>query len=183
MTERNEIKDPDFEMLFTPKQIDQRISELAQEISSDYESDSNTPLVLLGVLKGAIPFSVNLAQKINHPNLLVDYMGVSSYNGDTTSSREPKITLDAKIPMGKKNIIIVEDIVDTGYSIATLINIIKAKNPKSLRICTLLSKPDKREIEVPIDYLGFTIPDLWVQGYGLDTNEVGRNWSYIAYRK
>lgn len=183
MTENFESKDPDFETLFTPEQINQRISELAQDISSDYELDSNTPLVLLGVLKGAVPFSVNLAQKINHPNLLVDYIGVSSYNGNTTSNREPKITLDAKIPMGNKNIIIVEDIVDTGYSIATLIDIIKAKKPKSLKICTLLSKPDKREIDVPIDYLGFTIPNLWVQGYGLDTDEVGRNWPYIAYKK
>ena len=183
MTEKTELQDPVFEVLLTKEEIKERISGLAQEISQDYESDSKTPLLLIGVLKGAVPFLTNLSQQIDYPNLYIDYMGVSSYNGNTTSNKEPKITLDTKIPIKNKNVIIVEDIVDTGYSIATLTDILQARKPKSLKVCALLSKPERREIEVPIDYLGFTIPNLWVQGYGLDTNEEGRNWPYIAYRK
>ena len=183
MTEKIEQQNPVFEVLFTPEEIEERISGLAQVISKDYESDSKTPLLLIGDLKGAVPFSTRLSQQIDHPNLYIDYMGVSSYNGNTISNKEPKITLDTKIPIKDKNVIIVEDIVDTGYSIATLIDILQARKPRSLKVCALLSKPERREVEVPIDYLGFTIPNLWVQGYGLDTNEEGRNWPYIAYRK
>jgi hypoxanthine phosphoribosyltransferase len=183
MTEKTEQQDPVFEILFTQEEIEERVLGLAQEISKDYELDNKTPLLLIGVLKGAVPFLTDLSQQINHPNLYIDYMGVSSYNGNTTSNKEPKITLDTKIPIKGKNVIIVEDIVDTGYSIATLIDILQARKPKSLKVCALLSKPERREIEVPIDYLGFTIPNLWVQGYGLDTNEEGRYWPYIACRK
>jgi hypoxanthine phosphoribosyltransferase len=153
------------------------------EITKDYEDDPETPLVLMGVLKGATPFLVDLSRSIQHPNLYVDFIGVSSYGSGTTSSREPQITFDSRIPIKDKHVLIVEDIVDTGYSIATLIDILKARKPKSLKVCAFLSKPSRRELEVPIDYLGFAIDDLWVQGYGLDTDEKGRNWSYIAYKK
>lgn len=183
MTERLEAEDPNFEILFTIEDIHERVVELSNQITLDYSDDKETPMILLGVLKGATPFLVDLSRSIQHPNLLIDYMGVTSYGSGTTSSREPQITLDTRIPINDKNVIIVEDIVDTGYSIDTLLNILKARKPKSLKVCAFLSKPDRREIDVPIDYLGFTIDDLWVQGYGLDTEERGRNWPYIAYKR
>lgn len=183
MTEKLEAEDRNFEVLFTPEDIEQRVDELAWEISEDYSEDQDTPLILMGVLKGATPFLVDLSRSVQHPNLLIDYIGVSSYGSQTTSSKEPQITLDARIPIKGKNVIIVEDIIDTGYSIDTLLDILKARKPKSLKVCAFLSKPSKREIDVPIDYLGFKIDDLWVQGYGLDTNEKGRNWPYIAFKR
>jgi hypoxanthine phosphoribosyltransferase len=183
MVEKLEAEDPNFEILFTEETIQQRVYELGEQITQEYAEEKETPLLLLGVLKGATPFLVDLSRRVKHSNLLIDYIGVSSYESEMTSSREPQITLDAKIPIQGKNVIIVEDIVDTGYSIDTLLNILRARKPKSIKVCAFLSKPDRREIEVPIDYLGFMIEDLWVQGYGLDTNEKGRNWPYIAYKK
>lgn len=183
MVEKLEAEDPTFEILFTPEDIKLRVEELGYQISEDYSGEKDTPLILLGVLKGATPFLVDLSRSVQHPNLLIDYIGVSSYGSETTSSREPQITMDARIPLKGKNVIIVEDIIDTGYSIDTLLDILKARKPNSLKVCAFLSKPSKREINVPIDYLGFEIEDKWVQGYGLDTNERGRNWPYIAFKK
>ena len=183
MPERLEAEDPTFEVLFTPEDIRDRVEELAWEITQDYAEDPDTPLLIAGVLKGATPFLVDLSRSIKHPNLLIDYVGVSSYGAQTTSSKEPIITTDLRIPVEGKNVLIVEDIVNTGYSIATLINILSDRNPKSLSVCAFLSKPSRREVEVSIRYLGYEIDDKWVQGYGLDTNEKGRNWPYIAYKK
>ena len=183
MIEKLEAEDPNFEILFTEEDIQQRVRELGEQITQDYSKEKEIPLLLLGVLKGATPFLVDLSRRVRHPNLLIDYMGVSSYGSEITSTREPQITLDARIPMQGKHVIIVEDIVDTGYSIDMLRGILRARRPKSLRVCAFLSKPGRREIEVPIDYLGFPIEDLWVQGYGLDTDEKGRNWPYIAYKR
>jgi len=183
MVEKLEAEDKNFEVLFTPEDIKQRVEELALEISEDYSEEQETPLILLGVLKGATPFLVDLSRSVQHPNLLIDYIGVSSYGSETTSSKEPQITLDARIPIKGKNVIIVEDIIDTGYSIRTLLDTLQAREPNSLKVCAFLSKPSQREVDVPIDYLGFKIDNLWVQGYGLDTNEKGRNWPYIAYKR
>lgn len=183
MIERLEAEDPNFEILFTPEEIDEKVSDLGLQISKDYSDSQETPLILMGVLKGATPFLVDLARSIQHPNLYIDYIGVTSYSSNTFSSREPQITLDSRLPIMDKNVIVVEDTIDTGYSIRTLLEIFQARKPKTLRVCALLSKPTKREVDVPIDYIGFEIDDLWVQGYGLDTNERGRNWPYIAYRK
>ncbi len=183
MPERLEAEDPNFEILFTEQDIHERVLELGEQITRDYEQDPDTPLVLIGVLKGAKPFLVELSNSIQLPKLYIDYIGVSSYGSGTISSKEPKITLDSKIPIKDKNVLIVEDIVDTGYSIATLLDILYARKPNSLKVCSLLSKPGKRLVEVPIHYLGFEIDNKWVQGYGLDTNEKGRNWPYIAYKK
>ena len=183
MAKQLQAEDSNFEILYTGEDIQKRVVELSDKITADYSNDKGTPLLLLGVLKGATPFLVDLSRSIQHPNLLMDYMGVTSYGSEDTSSREPRVTLDTKIPISDKNVVIVEDIVDTGYSIDTLLNILRARKPKSLKVCAFLSKPDRREIDVPIDYLGFEIDNLWVQGYGLDTNERGRNWPYIAYKK
>jgi len=112
----------------------------------------------------------------------IDFMSISSYGNQTESSREPKIHCDLKNSIAEKDVVIVEDIVDTGYSMAILLDILKARKPNSLRVCTLLSKPTRREIDVPIDYIGFEIDNYWVEGYGLDTNEECRCFTNIVRR-
>jgi hypoxanthine phosphoribosyltransferase len=182
MTEKYEAE-PEFEILFTEEQIQARILEIAEDIDNDYENDKDTELVLCGVLKGSVPFLADLSRKIKHPKVQIDYIGVSSYGSQTESSREPRVTMNTSIPLHNKNVVIVEDIVDTGYSMMTLLKILSAREPKSLKVCSLLSKPERREVNVPIDYLGFEIKNLWVQGYGLDTNNIGRNWPHIWFKK
>lgn len=184
MVEKLEAEDPNFEILFDPSQIKERVNEIAHQISEDYKEDSDTPLVLIGVLKGATPFFIDLFRSIKHPNLMMDFVGVSSYYDKEISLEKPKHTYSGTIDITGKHVVLTDDIMDTGKSIDEIINSdLLPQKPKSIKICTLLSKPERREIDIPIDYLGFTIPDLWVQGYGLDSNERGRNWPYIAYKK
>lgn len=171
----------EFEVLFTESEIRERVHELGQEITKDYAEDPDTELVLIGILNGAAFFMTDLAREVEHPNLRCDFMSVSSYEQGTQSSRDPRFLLDAKTPLEGKNIILVEDIVDTGYSMETLLRILSARNPKSIKVCSLLSKPSRREIPVPIDYLGFEIPDLFVVGYGLDKDGEGRNRREIIF--
>ena len=169
-----------FETLYSEEVIKQRVQELGREIQEDYKDEET--LVLVGVLKGSFVFLADLARQISHPNLTIQFISVSSYGSGTESAREPIINLDIRSSIRGKNVILVEDIVDTGYSFATLIAMITARGPKSLKTCSLLSKPDRREVEVPIDYQGFEIPDLWVEGYGIDTGEHGRNKKDIVAR-
>ncbi len=184
MTERQEPVDPNFEILFDEEQIKERVLEISDEISKDYENDPNTPLVLIGVLKGATPFFIDLFRNVKHPNLMMDFVGTSSYGEGEESSRDPKITHTNSIDIKDKNVVIVEDIIDTAHSMHKLINkLLLPQNPKSLKLCSFLSKPSRREVDVPIDYLGFEIDNIFVLGYGLDSNERGRNWPYIAYKK
>ena len=182
MSKNKEHEQPDFrfETLYPEEVIRQRVQELGQEIQEDYKDEET--LVLVGVLKGSFVFLADLARQISHSNLSIEFISVSSYGADTESTREPIISLDIRSSIRNKNVILVEDIVDTGYSFATLMAMITARGPKSLKTCSLLSKPDRREIEVPIDYEGFEIPDLWVEGYGIDTGEHGRNKKDIVTR-
>lgn len=161
-----------YETLIADEHISQRINLMARQISEDFRDEDS--LVVVGVLKGATFLLVDLVRAINHPELQIDYMSISSYGSGKESSREPIINLDLRTPIRDKNVLLVEDIVDTGYSLNTLLNILRARGPKSLKTCALLSKADAREIEVPIDYLGFEIPNVWVEGYGLDSDEKGR---------
>jgi len=124
-----------------------------------------------------------LARAIKHPELEIDYISVSSYGSGTQSSREPIINLDLRTSIRDRNVILIEDIVDTGYSLNTLLGMLRARGPKSLKTCALLSKKDAREVEVKVDYLGFEIPNLWVEGYGLDTDQKGRARNKIVVRK
>ena len=167
------------EILITSEQIQKRVAELAQEIQEDVDVNN---LVLVGVLNGASFFTTDLARQFNNPNLEIDFMSVSSYGNKTESSGEPAIHCDLKNSIHGKDVVIVEDIVDTGYSMAILLDILKARRPNSLRVCALLSKPDRREIDVPIDYVGFVIENHWVEGYGLDTNEKCRCLKNITRR-
>jgi len=172
---------PLYETLIPQEVIAARVLQLAEQIEKDYKDEGS--LVLVGVLKGATFFLVDLARAIKHPELEIDYISVSSYGSGTQSSREPIINLDLRTSIRDRNVILIEDIVDTGYSLNTLLGMLRARGPKSLKTCALLSKKDAREVEVKVDYLGFEIPNLWVEGYGLDTDQKGRARNKIVVRK
>ncbi|OGM21344.1 hypoxanthine phosphoribosyltransferase [Candidatus Woesebacteria bacterium RIFCSPLOWO2_01_FULL_37_19] len=168
------------EILIMEEDIAKRVQELADQISVDHKGEN--PL-FVGILKGSFIFLGDLVRKLD-PDLQaeVDFMAVSSYDG-TRSSRQPKIGKDLNTDIKDRHVIVVEDIVDTGYSFDTLLRILAARNPASLKTCALVSKPARREVDVPIDYLGFTIPDNWVEGYGMDTDEKNRGLPDIVFRK
>ncbi|MCC6901826.1 MAG: hypoxanthine phosphoribosyltransferase [Polyangiaceae bacterium] len=159
------------ETLYTPEQIQARIRELGAQITRDYR---NRPLVLLCVLKGSFMFAADLARAIDLP-LRVEFLGVQSYGDDTTSSGVVQITLDLARPVDAEDVLIVEDIVDTGLTLDYLMHQIQARNAASVKICALLHKPARTKKQVSIDYLGFTIDDVFVVGYGLDWAQKYRN--------
>lgn len=172
-------KEPKFKLLFSKEKINRRVVELGKEIAADYEGEE---LIVVGILKGAFMFMADLIREIESAILKVDFMRVSSYGSGQESSRQPKIVQDLSMDISGKHVLIVEDIVDTGYSMKTLLKILEARGPASLKTCAFLSKPDRREVEVSIDYLGFEIPDVWVEGYGLDTDHLARNKPNIVIR-
>ena len=151
-------------VLLTEEEVDKRIQEIGEQISKDY---AGKQVHLVCVLKGGSFFMCELAKRITVP-VSLDFMSVSSYGSDTKSSGVVKIIKDLDEPLEGKNVIIVEDIIDSGRTLAYLIEVLKQRNPASIRLCALLNKPDRREVEVQIDYLGFDIPDEFVVGYGLD---------------
>lgn len=173
-------EEPDYEVLITAIEIEKRVKELGKEIRDDYDPEDN--VVLIGILTGALMFQSDLARQIGLKNLTLETMEVSSYIG-TESNRDPIITKYPKNSIEGKDVIIVEDIIDTGYSMRLLIQKLTEMGANSIKICTLLSKDDRREVDVPIHFCGFKIPDVWVEGYGLDTNEKGRCWLDILIRK
>jgi len=169
------------EILITKKDIAKRVKELAAEISKDYKDKK--PL-LIGILKGSFIFLADLIRDIDpkiEPH--VEFVGLSSYDSGTESDRDPKLTKMLGASIENKDVLLVEDIVDTGHSFNKLIPLIQEGKPKSLKTCALLSKLARREIEVQVDYVGFTIEDKWVEGYGLDTDEDFRNLPDIWCRK
>jgi hypoxanthine phosphoribosyltransferase len=170
----------DRKILLSQSKISKRVKELAAQISLDYK-DKNP--VFVGILRGSFIFMADIVRALD-PNLpvILDFMEVSSYDSAKESSRQPRIDKDIETDISGKNVLVIEDLVDTGYSFDTLIKILKARNPKSLKTCSLLSKPARREIEVPIDYMGFEIPNVWIEGYGMDTDEIYRNLKDIWYR-
>lgn len=164
------------QILIDEQTIQRRVRELASEISRDY---SDTIPTLVSVLKGGIIFLSDLVRSLTILHE-IDFMSVSSYNGGTDSSGVVRILADLSINIEKRDVIIVEDIVDTGLTLDYIRHILLARHPKSLRICTLLDKKTRRKVHVPIDYVGFEIPDVFVIGYGLDYGEKYRNLPYIA---
>lgn len=177
MGDEIEKKEPIYTELISENDIKERVMELGREISDDY--DDSDPVVLIGVLTGATIFQADLAREISLEKLEIDNIAISSYDG-TQSSRIPRILKDLTHPIEGKHVIICEDIVDTGYSMAKLLEILMTRGALSVRICALLSKPERREIDIPIHYLGFEIPDKWVEGYGLDSDGKGRNRKNIV---
>ena len=163
------------EILLSADQIQKRIAELAREIRRDFPGD----LHLIAVLKGAFIFLSDLLRNMDGP-VSLDFMAVSSYAKGTTSSGEVRFLKDLDESLDGKDVIIVEDIVDTGLTLSYLHEILRARNPRSLRTACLLSKPSRRKVEVKVEYIGFTIEDLFVVGYGLDFERNYRNLPDIA---
>jgi hypoxanthine phosphoribosyltransferase len=165
------------EVLIDSETLQVRVKELGAQISADYP-DGN--LLLICILRGGVPFMVDLSRSITSPHKM-DFMAVSSYGvGARESSRSARVTLDLQMDIGGQHVLLVEDIIDSGHTIASVLNMLKTRNPKSLKVCALLDKPERREAEVNIDYLGFTIPNKFVFGYGLDLDEYHRNLPFVG---
>lgn len=163
-------------VLLTEEEVDKRIRELGEQISKDYEGEE---IHLICVLRGSVFFTCELAKRITVP-VSIDFMSASSYGSSTISSGVIKIVKDLEDPLIGKNVIVIEDIIDTGRTLSYLMKMLKERNPKSLRLCTLLDKPERRVAQVDVDYVGFEIPDEFVVGYGLDYAQKYRNLPYIG---
>ncbi len=164
------------ETLISEEQIQLKVSELADRISKDYQG--NCPVVV-GVMRGAGVFHADLIRRISL-NLTIDFISVSSYGDNTFSSGEVQLVKDLTMAVEGEHVILVEDIVDTGLTLGFLVKLLSARNPASLKVCSFLSKPSCRKIDVDIDYLGFEIPDRFVVGYGLDYQQKYRNLPFLA---
>lgn len=166
-------------IMLTEEDIKSRVQEMGRQISVDYQGES---ILVVGILKGAMIFLADLVRNIEIPTYF-DFMAVSSYGSSTQSSGAVRILKDLDRGIEGKHVLIVEDIVDTGLTLSYLVENLRSRGPATLKICTLLDKPERRKVNVPIDYNGFTIPDEFVVGYGLDYNESYRNLPYVAVLK
>jgi len=168
------------EILITEEQLQARIAELGRQITEDYRGKD---LLLVCVLKGGVMFLSDLMRHIHTPHE-IDFMAVSSYGGTSTeSSGVVRILMDLATNIEGRNVLIVEDIIDTGYTMDYITRILKERKPASIRICVLLNKPERRRIPIPLDYVGFNIPNKFVVGYGLDYNELYRNLPFVGVLK
>lgn len=164
-------------VLIDEKEVGERIKVLGEKISKEYEGKT---VHMICVLKGGVAFMCDLAKKISVP-VTMDFMSVSSYGGGTTSSGIVKIVKDLDEPIEGKDVLVVEDIIDSGRTLSYLMHLLKKRNPNSIKLCTLLDKPDRRVVEdVVVDYTGFVIPDEFVVGYGLDYDQRYRNLPYVG---
>ena len=163
-------------VLLSEEEVDARIQEVADMINKDYDGKD---VHMICVLKGGVFFMCELAKRITRP-VTLDFMSVSSYGDDTKSSGVVKIVKDLDDSIKGKNVIVVEDVVDSGRTLSYLLDMLKDRGPKSLRLCTLLDKPERRVVQVHVDYTGFEIPDEFVVGYGLDYAQKYRNLPYIG---
>ena len=165
------------EVLITEEQLQKRIRELGEEISRDYQGED---LLLICILRGGIMFLTDLMRHITIPHS-IDFMAVASYGaGARESSGQVRITMDLSVDISERNVLLVEDIVDSGNTIASVLALLDARQPKSLRVCSLLDKAEARQAVVPIHYTGFQIPAKFVFGYGLDLDEYYRNLPFIG---
>lgn len=164
------------EVLISREKVEERIKELAKEIEKDYAGKN---LVCVGLLKGSVMFMSDIIKSIDL-DLRIDFMKVSSYGGGTNSTGVVKILKDVDVDLAGKDVLIVEDIIDTGLTILNVKDFLNKKNPNSVKVCTLLDKPSRRVVEVKGEYVGFEIPDEFVVGYGLDLDEKYRNLPYVG---
>jgi hypoxanthine phosphoribosyltransferase len=170
-----------FAELISAAAIAARVAELGAQITADYAPLSRTTdVVVVGVLKGSVIFLADLVRQIAAP-VYLEFIGISSYGDATVSSGVVQITQDLSRPVEGKHVIVVEDIVDTGHTVHYLLENLATRRPASIKLCALLHKPDRSEREVKIDYLGFTIPNKFVVGYGLDVAQQFRNLPFIGY--
>ena len=167
------------EVLLTEEEIDKRIQEIGDQISRDY---AGKHVHLVCVLKGGSFFMCELAKRITVP-VSIDFMSVSSYGGDTQSSGVVRIVKDLDEPLKDRHVIVIEDIVDSGRTLSYLLDMLRSRGALDVRLCTLLDKPDRRVVDVNVDYTGFEIPDEFVVGYGLDYDQKYRNLPYIGIVK
>jgi hypoxanthine phosphoribosyltransferase len=163
-------------VLIPAEQLQRRVGELAAEIDRDYASSDR--LTVVGVLKGSVFFMVDLVKRLQVP-LAIDFFQTSSYGG-STSAGEVRIRKDLDLPVRGADVLLIEDIVDTGYTLRTILDLLRWRGARSVKLCALLDKVPARQVEVPIDYRGFPIEDLFVVGYGLDYAERYRNLPYIG---
>lgn len=165
------------EILIDEKSLQIRVKELGEQISTEYQ---NQDLLLICILRGGVPFLVDLSRHITIPHM-IDFMAVSSYGvGKRESTGSARVTLDLQMDIRERNVLLVEDIVDSGHTISSVLQLLETRHPKTLKICALLDKPERREAEVPIHYLGFSIPNKFVFGYGLDLDEYYRNLPFVG---
>ena len=165
------------EILIPTDELQSRITELAKQINEDYQGKN---LHMICILRGGMLFLADLMRQVDLPHT-IDFMAVSSYgSGARQSTGQVRIALDLKEDIHERDVLLVEDIVDSGYTIASVLEMLATRHPRSLKVCTLLDKAERREVEVPIDYTGFTIPNKFVFGYGLDLDEYYRNLSFIG---
>lgn len=160
----------------TEEEVNKRIREMGREITEKFKGEA---VYIVCILKGSVYFATELTKRIDLP-MQIDFMKVSSYGDATKSSGVINVQQDISGDINGKNVIIVEDIIDTGNTLHRLLELFKARNPKTLSLCTLLDKPERRQVEVNVDYIGFPIPDKFVVGYGLDLAEEYRNLPYIG---
>ena len=163
-------------VMLSQEEIENKVTELAKQIEKDYERQD---LLLVGILKGASVFVADLMRKINL-NVNIDFMSVSSYGSGTVSSGTVKILKDLDVDIKDKNVLIVEDIIDSGITLRNLYDTLMTREPRSLKLCTLLNKPARKKVDVNVDYVGFVIEDKFIVGYGIDYDEKYRNLPYIA---
>ena len=168
----------DLKVLINEEELEKRIEELARQIEKDYEGKD---IVFLGILKGSIPFMWELAKKVKN-NVIFEFIEVSSYEG-TESTGKVTLHKDIKQSIEGKNVLIIEDIIDTGRTLSFLLEHLKEKNPNSIKIATLLSKPSRRVINIDVDYIGFEIEDKFIIGFGLDDDQNRRNLPYVGYKE
>ena len=170
-------KDANISVYLTEEQVNARIAELGAEITERFKGES---VYLICILRGSIFFTTELAKRIDLP-MEIDFMTVSSYGAETVSSGVISIKQDLAGSIEGKNVIVVEDIIDSGNTLSRLLQLFQSRNPKTLTLCTLLDKPARRETEVSVDYTGFVVPDKFIVGYGLDWDQRYRNLPYIGF--
>ena len=168
------------DILISEQDVRSRIAELGQEITNFYQHKNiHTPLVVVGLLRGSFMFMADLVREIHLP-VEIDFMTTSSYGNAMNSNHDVRISKDLDGDIKGKHVLIVEDIIDIGYTLQKVRDILNLREPSSLTICTLLDKPSRREVDVPVDWVGFTIPDEFVVGYGIDYAQRHRNLGYIG---
>ena len=168
------------DILISEQDVRSRIAELGQEITNFYQHKNiHTPLVVVGLLRGSFMFMADLVREIHLP-VEIDFMTTSSYGNAMNSNHDVRISKDLDGDIKGKHVLIVEDIIDTGYTLQKVRDILNLREPSSLTICTLLDKPSRREVDVPVDWVGFTITDEFVVGYGIDYAQRHRNLGYIG---